>query len=313
MKRARTGYCILGAIALAAACSNDWDRYDPRLGTGGGTGTGGAAGGAAGSGGTTSGGASGSGGTTSGGASGSGGTTSGGASGSGGSGGSGGTGGTPSGGGGTGNTGGAPSGGGGTGNTGGTPSGGGGTGGTGATGGGGTGGTNPITVTYLAKVADCVDTTDPNPDVCEAPNPGLWTVDLVNDELASSDAALGPPTAGFLRFDLDNAFAGKTVTKIELVVRVGASPASSDHSGEVWTVSTFTRPDLFKAVPAKVAKVATDLGAVAANATVKWTLPNNTVSANTAACFGVFTSSTNGADYQNTKGSIPPRLLVTYQ
>ena len=34
MKRARTGYCILGAIALAAACSNDWDQYDPRLGTG---------------------------------------------------------------------------------------------------------------------------------------------------------------------------------------------------------------------------------------------------------------------------------------
>ena len=41
-------------------------------------------------------------------------------------------------------------------------------------------------------------------------------------------------------------------------------------------MSTFTRPDLFKAVPAKVAKVANDLGAVAANATVKWTLPNNT-------------------------------------
>ena len=288
MKRARTGYCILGAIALAAACSNDWDQYDPRLGTGASTGSGGAAGGAAGSGSTTSGGASGGGGTTSGGASGSGGT---------------------------GNTGGTPSGGGGTGNTGGTPSGGGGggTGGTGATGGGGTGGTNPITVTYLAKVADCVDTTDPNPDVCEAPNPGLWTVDLLNDELASPDAALGPPTAGFLRFDLDNAFAGKTVTKIELVVRVGASPSSSDHSGEVWTVSTFTRPDLFKAVPAKLAKVANDLGAVAANATVKWTLPNNTLSANSAACFGVFTSSTNGADYQNTTGSNPPRLLVTYQ
>ncbi|MBE7484048.1 MAG: hypothetical protein HS104_29280 [Polyangiaceae bacterium] len=299
MPKVRSGSLLVLALALGPACSHDWDEYDPRLGSGASTGSGGVAGsgasggaGASGGGGAPSGGASGGGGTPSGGASGGGGTPSGGASGGGG---------TPSGGGG------APSGGGGSGNTGGT-------GGTGATGGGGTGGSGPTTLTYVANVADCVSLTNPDPDACEAGNPGFLSVDNANDALATSDAGPAPASAGFLRFNLDSAFAGKSIINVELVVRAGTSTgAASDHTGEVWTVSPFTRPDLFSSVPAKVAKVANDLGAVASGATITWTIPSSTISAGAPACFGIFTNSTNGVDYQNTKGNTPPRLLVTYQ
>lgn len=189
--------------------------------------------------------------------------------------------------------------------------GGGGSGGSGATGGADAGPTQAI---YLANVADCVDLTDPDPDVCEAKNGGAMSVDNVNDALATSDAAPGPPSAAFLRFNLDGAFAGKTVTKVEVEAKaLTGTSAASDSSGQVWSVSTFTRPDLFTAVPTKGTLLAGSVGAVASGATVKWTLPTTSVTAGNPACFGIYPVSTNGVDYQNAKGTSPPRLIVSYQ
>jgi hypothetical protein len=126
-------------MASAAACSSEWDRYDPRLGDDGAGAEGGASAGGAGGG--------------------SGGAASGG-SGQGGSGLGGGSGLT----------------GGGAGASGGGGAGGGGAGGTGGVGGGG--GAGPGTVVVGASIADCLDPTVPDPDQCELDHGvGIMTVD----------------------------------------------------------------------------------------------------------------------------------------
>lgn len=298
---------LLLGFSTALACSHDWDQYDPRLGdgSGGASASGGVAGSVASGGSGGGGGASGSTSGGSAGVTGGGGAATGGGSGSGGtqSGGAPGGGGTPSGGGGT------PSGGGGA------PSGGGGTGGTGGV--GGSGGTSPdagpTQVSYVANVADCIDVTNPDPDACELATVGGMSVDSANSGLPS-DAAGGPPTAAFLRFNLNNAFAGKTVTAVALEVTVMSDvDSASVSSGEVWSVSTFTRPTLFNSVPSKGVKLAGNIGPLAVNTTYQWSLPTSSVAPGAAACFGIFPISTDGVDYQNTKGAKPPRLIVTYQ
>jgi hypothetical protein len=169
-------------------------------------------------------------------------------------------------------------------------------------------------VTYVATVADCVFLNNPDPDLCESvTGSGLMSVDKVNAGIA--DAATSE-TAAFLRFEPDGATAGKSVTSVRLQLTVGpdTNSAPSNMSGAVWTVASFTRPDLFNAAPAKSgAAIGTDQGAITASATVTWTLPNSLVKANTPVFLGVFTQSSNGADYVNLKGASKPSLLVDYQ
>src|SRR5262249_6177236 len=126
----------------------------------------------------------------------------------------------------------------------------------------------------------------------------------------------GAPDDSFVRFDLDNLLTGKTIDAVwlQLVVTSDAS-ASSDHSGEVWKVSTFSVNDLNGGkLPGKmgVAPVGADLGPVSTGQTVQWTLPTTLVMPNSILCLGIYTSSANGAAYWNTGGPSPPVLIIKY-
>ncbi len=139
------------------------------------------------------------------------------------------------------------------------------------------------------------------------------SVDGADDQLAP-DGGAAPEVASFMRFNLDGAIAGKTVTKVEL--ELTATPtAGSDgpQAGEIWRVSSFTRPALFSSAPSKQggAALAASQGPVAASQVVTWTLPNSAVQANASLYLGVFATSLNGVRYYNTKGASPPKLSIT--
>ncbi len=276
----RSWLAAVATIVGMAACSHDWDALDPRVGEAG-------ASTAASTGVTTGAGASSS--------TGPGGTT---------------TGATSSGSGAAGGGTGAATTSSGTSGAGGGTSGAG--GGTGGVGGGttGAGGATTGSLSYAASVADCVDLMAPDPDACEAyTGAGQMSVDLL-------EAMTGFPNASFLRFDLDDALAGATITGVtlRLVVTTDAN-AFGDEAGEIWEVAPFARPDLFTAVPAKVGNtsLAPSVGAVALGDTVDWTLPPTVVVAGGSVYLGIFPISENGVSYWNLNGTTPPALIVDYQ
>jgi hypothetical protein len=282
--RFRRSFSLASVVALAAAaCSFDWDAYDPRLG-GSPDGSAGAAGtslgGTAGAAGSASGGSSG----ASGGAAG----TSGGAGGNGGAGGAGGVGGA-----------GGASGGGAGGATGGSA--------------GSSVDAGPQTVTYAASIAECISLTTPDPDACEtATGVGLMSVDAQNSALPGTPA---PQTAAFVSFAVDGVISGKQVLSVTLELTVASTPnANSPASGEVWEVASFTAQSLSTTVPAQQgsAPIAADQGAVTQNQVVSWTLPTGIVSANQTVHLGIFPIANDGIDYVAT-GTDGPVLTVQYQ
>lgn len=204
---------------------------------------------------------------------------------------------------------------GGTGGTGGTL-GIGGAGGFGAGGGGGGmgsggaggGGAGPVTLTYPAAVADCVYIGMEDPDVCAAAPP----VNTMTVDGAVSTVML--PGHSFLRFDLDGQLAGATVTEVRLRLTVSDdSNAASVSTGELHEVAPFTRMDLFTAAPATVAPLGGDQGAVMPNDPVEWVLPSGIVAADGSVFLGVLPVDTDGVDYWNNDGAMPPVLLVTVE
>lgn len=214
----------------------------------------------------------------------------------------------------------------------------GGTGGSGATGGstdggtsdapsGGTGGVPPDgsglgglagagTAEILAEVADCIDTTNPNPDQCESVmGKYQMVVDLENSAMiGGSGAGGGPATAVFVRFNLGQELAKKTISDVELQMTITDYTNSySTMSGEVYQVSTFTRLQLFSQTPAKIGGViGVDQGQNDTLETVTWTLPES-IAQQPTVCLGVFPINNNGAYYYNALGATPPRLRVVYQ
>jgi hypothetical protein len=142
------------------------------------------------------------------------------------------------------------------------------------------------------------------------------SVDSDNDTYAVGDSSIGEPTAIFLRFDLDSAFSGKTVTQVTLTLTVtNVANAGSSSSGEVWRVSCFTRQDLFTSIPAKMGTtpLAPAQGPVVLSQDVSWLLPVSTVTAAQPVCFGIFPKAADGADYYNKTGAKPPRLSIDFQ
>jgi hypothetical protein len=195
-------------------------------------------------------------------------------------------------------------------------SGGGGSGGDGGVGGaggavgglggmGGAGGMPVLEVSYEAAVADCIEPAAPDPDLCET-NAGAGLLDV--DQMALKHS--------YLRFDLDNQPTGKTVLEVRLVVVVAdTADAESDQSGEVWEVAPFDRLDLFAAAPAAqgMAPIAVSQGAVTMNQQVDFLLPLDLVQAGGVVFLGVLPVSTDGVNYFNNDGAIPPRLVVKLQ
>jgi len=176
---------------------------------------------------------------------------------------------------------------------------------------GGTGGLPPGTLNVVASVADCIDTVTPDPDACEAVD-GMGHLSV--DGLVT---ATGNPSYGFLRFDIDDTIAGRTVTSVLLQLTVSDHvDAPAPQSGDIWQVETFTRADLFNAVPAQLgaAPLAPSLITDLVNdELVELTLPVDSVTANAPTTLGVFLSISNGVRYWNLNGAVPPELVIEYQ
>lgn len=172
----------------------------------------------------------------------------------------------------------------------------------------GGGGATSATTLYQAVVAECIDPLAPNPDTCAAElGVGIFTVDQDQKGMGQRH--------GFLRFDLDDAFLGKSVEKVTLRLRVPTlSGSDSDQTGDLWLVTAFTRDDLFVAEPANVGAtpVVASLGATPQGALVEFTLPTGIAAVDASVFFGLRPVSTNGVDYIDAEGVEPPVLEVVY-
>jgi hypothetical protein len=178
------------------------------------------------------------------------------------------------------------------------------------TGAGGAGGGVPITVDFVATVAECIDPGLPDPAFCEQrAGAGKITVDL-------ADGMPAHPFYAFLRFDVDPALAGKVIEQISLELQVGPDMGdeSDTQSGEVWRVAPFSLSDLSAAAPAQIgsAPLAPDAGAAMANQTVTWALPANLLAGGAEVYLGLYPVTDDGVDYWKASGAAPPRLIVVY-
>jgi hypothetical protein len=171
-------------------------------------------------------------------------------------------------------------------------------------------------VTYTATIAECIATTNPNPPLCEATaGPGLMTIDFSTTIVDGGSGNY--QTAGFLRFELDGAIAGKTVSAVTLRMTVGnQTNSNSTQSGTISAVSCFTLADLSVAAPAKQGgTISPNQGAVNNQEVVNFPLPAGSVTANQPVCLGIYSVNgvSDGVDYGNTKGTTPPQLIIDYQ
>lgn len=177
-----------------------------------------------------------------------------------------------------------------------------------STGGTSSGGPETLLI-YPAALAECNDPVDLDPDVCELggnPPMGTLVVDL--------DTAGVGPIHGYLRFDLDDAVVPDTVVSVTL--RLVASDVSmSPSSGEVYRVEPFGLMDLYAVQPSPIGAVlAPDQGAVAPNDVVEWSLPPDVLSLGEPSLhLGILPLSTDGIDYWNLDGLVPPELVIEQQ
>jgi hypothetical protein len=159
---------------------------------------------------------------------------------------------------------------------------------------------------YLATVAECVDPKQPNPDKCRAIKG--------NDQLAVdfSDSVTTHPWDGFVRFDLDGAFAGGPVTNVTLQLTVTNASGAEGHTGVVWQVAPFTKPDLYTAEPAKIGAnpLAGTQGTAALLAVVEWPLAASLALPSGSVYLGLTSSASDGVAYWNLEGANPPRLVI---
>jgi hypothetical protein len=168
----------------------------------------------------------------------------------------------------------------------------------------------PKTAQYSAEDAACIDPVLLDPDGCEDANgEGAMNIDL-------NDTASAHPYHAFVSFELDEAFAGRTVLQVTLRVVVASyGKSAGDQSGEIWEVEPFDELDLNDYAPAKVgtAALAQSSGPVTQGQVVEWTLPVDFVAPEKEIYLGIFPVSDDGVDYWNDDGAVPPEIVITYQ
>jgi len=172
---------------------------------------------------------------------------------------------------------------------------------------GGEGGSGPQTISYAPTVADCVFAPSPDPDACSAAQPANTIgVDLVGSNMQ--------PIHSYLRFEFDGQLSGKQVTSVILELTVNtALDAGSGSSGVVHEVSSFTHQSLFGTLPTAMAELAGDQGPNMPSMTVQWSLPVDAVTANGSLFLGILPVVSDGLDYDDLMGIVPPKLLVTVE
>jgi hypothetical protein len=163
---------------------------------------------------------------------------------------------------------------------------------------------------YNAAVAECINPSVPSTATCRSVN---GNTEMVVD---ADDSSTNNPWLGFVRFDIDDKVAGKTVTQVRLQLRTTSnSKASATKSGAIWEVQPFTLASLSTTAPAHVgaSPIGPDKGAVNPNLTLTWVLPVTLVSANNGVYVGIETTSGDGTNYWKTSGTTPPILIVDVQ
>ena len=163
---------------------------------------------------------------------------------------------------------------------------------------------------YTANVAACINPmgAPPDPAMCAvAAGPNAVRVDADDT---------GHPWDAFVRFKLDAAFAGRTITAVHLQMTVSTNVNSeSDNSGSVYEAMPFALSDLSVAEPAKAdpAALAGSQGAVALGQTVLWPLPVRFAVANASVYLELENASIDGVFYDNRNGAVPPQLIIDTQ
>ena len=166
-----------------------------------------------------------------------------------------------------------------------------------------------IQKTYAATVAECIAPNFPNPALCRQYN-GMNQ--LVID---TRDSTTLDPWNSYIRFETDNAIAGKTVTKVVLrVVATNDAKAPGPDTGSVFVVSPFTLQSLTGTTPTKVGgQLAGTQGTVTMGKVISWTLPTSVVTPGQPVYLGLFANDDDGVNYFNIDGTTPPRLIVDAQ
>jgi hypothetical protein len=160
---------------------------------------------------------------------------------------------------------------------------------------------------YPASIAKCINpaAVPPSPTACAAASPA-------NQLHVDGDDAMHPWDT-FLRFDLDAAFEGRTVTSVRLqLTTTDVAASASDNSGIVYKSVEFTSADLSTAEPmkAQTTALAPSQGVVMPLQTVEWALPASLASPGGSVYLELENPSTDGVDYWDTAGTTPPQLLV---
>jgi hypothetical protein len=160
---------------------------------------------------------------------------------------------------------------------------------------------------YVASIAECLNPAAPDPAECKAKN---GAAELVID---LRDSTTQEPWQAYVRFDLDDAFAGKTIANVTLrLVATNDDKAPGADSGEVWQVGAFTAASLgiIAPPPIGVAPLAGSQGAVAKLQPIEWPIPPDLLSPGGSVFLGLVSSDDDGVNYSNLAGPTPPRLLV---
>ena len=167
-------------------------------------------------------------------------------------------------------------------------------------------GGGPGQQTYPATIARCVSPVTPDPNSCElAQGGGIMAVDTANSDLNDE------PTHGYLRFDLDSSFAGRTITSARLEIQV--KEGDSTQSGELYEVAPFALSTLMGDVPDQMDQIARDQGPLVAGDTSVWALPEGLIQPEGRVHLGLFPLVTDGVEYASDQSNTPPLLVIEYR
>ena len=163
----------------------------------------------------------------------------------------------------------------------------------------------PFELDIPAAIAECTDPVQLDPAACAAADgPTSLNVDAEDSDFANQ------PTSSWLRFDLPDEVTSGLVTSVTLrVVVTTATNAHGPDAGEIWAVAPFEPRSLTQAQPSSVERLAESFGPVTQGETIEWSLPV-TVVQTTPVYLGILAVNTDGVNYWNNDGVVPPVLHV---
>lgn len=121
---------------------------------------------------------------------------------------------------------------------------------------------------------------------------------------------------GFIRFDLDDQLAGKTITRVRVRLRTrDRDDAGSMSSGELWACEAFDAQSLESQIPARVgdAPIAPEIGPVGADMNYFMEIEPAAVQANSSLYIRYVPTSNDGLYLNTPEEPGPPKLIIDAQ